>query len=162
SSGDLFVGCCTNGVVPGAIYEFTPNGNRTTFASGLDLLRNPYGLAFNSSGDLFDADYGSDVILEFMPNGTSSPFGIPGYPTSLAFNRSGDLFEADYVSGNIYAYTPNGSRTTFASGLSAPVGVAFNSSGDLFVTVDSPGYIYKFTPNGSRTTFASGLYGAYT
>jgi len=39
----------------GNIYQFTPNGAQSTFASGLSL---PRGLAFNSSGTLFEADEG--------------------------------------------------------------------------------------------------------
>ena len=38
------------------IYKFTPNGTQSTFASGLN---SPAGLAFNSSGDLFEADWES-------------------------------------------------------------------------------------------------------
>ena len=55
----------------GNIYEFTPGGARSTFASGLD---DPFGLAFNGAGDLFEADYGSGNIYEFTPGGTQSTF----------------------------------------------------------------------------------------
>src|SRR3954471_11889495 len=43
----------------GNIYEFTPGGTRTTFASGLS---SPVGLAFNSAGNLFAADQASGNI----------------------------------------------------------------------------------------------------
>ena len=52
----------------GNIYEFTPGGVQSTFASG---LCDPYGLAFNSAGDLFEADYGSGNIYEFTPGGAA-------------------------------------------------------------------------------------------
>ena len=61
----------------GNIYEFTPGGARSTFASGLD---SPGGLAFNSAGDLFVADSDSGNIYEFTPDGVQSTFasGLSG------------------------------------------------------------------------------------
>ena len=55
----------------GNIYEFTPGGVQSTFASGLN---DPDGMAFNSAGDLFEADYGSGNIYEFTPGGVKSTF----------------------------------------------------------------------------------------
>ena len=85
----------------GDIYEYTPNGTQSTFASGLNKADK---LAFNSIGDLFVADQYSDNIYKFTPNGTRSTFAAGLYgPSGLAFNSSGDLYEADYT------------RTTFTS-----------------------------------------------
>lgn len=139
------------------VYEFTPDGTRSTFASGLGAS-GP--LAFNSKGDLFVADPGGGEIYEFTPDGTQATFasGIP-QPTGLAFNSAGDLFVADQNNGSIYEFTPDGTQTTFASGLGNPVGnpegLAFNSAGDLFVADWVGGNIYEFTTNGTQTTFAS-------
>ena len=67
----------------GNIYEYTPGGARSTFASGLD---EPYGLAFNSAGDLFAAAWGSGNITEITPGGVQSTFASGlDYPTGLAF-----------------------------------------------------------------------------
>lgn len=107
----------------GNIYEFTPGGGQSTFASGLNA---PLGLAFNSAGNLFESDYGSGNIYEFTPDGEQTTF-VSGLnaPDGLAFNSAGDLFVANYGSGNINEYTPGGAQTTFASGLSNPAGLAF-------------------------------------
>ena len=152
AAGNLFV----SDVASGDIYELTPSGVQSTFASGLSA---PQFLAFNSSGDLFVADSVAGNIYVYRPSGTQSTFasGLDN-PVGLAFNSSGDLFEGDWASGNIYEFTPNGTKSTFASGLTNPYGLAFNSSGDLFVTVRglSPS-IYEYTPNGTQSTFASGL-----
>ena len=107
----------------GNIYEFTPGGTRSTFASGLNR---PVGLAFNSAGNLFEADALSNNIYEFTPGGTRTTFASGlNYPIGLAFNSGGNLFEADYLSDNIYDFTPGGTRSTFASGLNGPAGLAF-------------------------------------
>jgi sugar lactone lactonase YvrE len=67
----------------GHIYEFTPGGVQSTFASGLST---PFGLAFDSAGNLFEADRGSGNIYEFTPGGVRSTFasGLSG-PDYLAF-----------------------------------------------------------------------------
>ena len=107
----------------GNIFRFTPDGMRTTFASGVG---NPHGLAFDANGDLFVADFAGGTILRFTPAGMRSTFasGLNG-PHGLAFDQSGNLFSADYNSGNIYRFTPTGSQSTFASGLSNPAHLLF-------------------------------------
>ena len=139
----------------GTIFQFTPAGTKTTFASG---LIGPSGLAFDRSGNLFEADQFSNTIFKFTPDGTKTIFasGLNG-PTGLAFNASGNLFEADNFSGTIFKFTPDGTKTTFASGLNGPGGLAVNDSGDLFVAAFDGGTIFKFTPDGTKSTFASGL-----
>src|SRR5208282_469400 len=96
----------------GNIYEFTPGGARSTFASGLS---EPYGLAFNGAGDLFVANYDGKSITEITPGGVESTFasGLSG-PEGLAFNSAGNLFESDQHGDNIiYEFTPGGGRSTF-------------------------------------------------
>ena len=143
----------------GNIYEFTPGGTRSTFASGLGLSYS--GLAFNSAGNLFEADPDKmptfGIINEFTPDGTRSTFASGLNPVGLAFNSAGNLFVTDRFSGNIYEFTPGGTRSTFASGLAGPYGLAFNSAGNLFESDAGSGNIYEFTPGGTRSTFASGL-----
>src|SRR5438046_1610152 len=105
------------------ILKFTPDGTKSTFASGLNR---PFGLAFDGSGNLFEADYDSGTIFKFAPDGTKTTFasGLSN-PTGLAFDSSGNLFEADQGSGTIFIFTPFGTKSTFASGLGAPSGLAF-------------------------------------
>src|SRR5215831_1941224 len=136
------------------IFEFTPNGARTTFASGLG---GP--LAFDKAGNLFVAD--GSTILKFTPAGVRSTFasGLSwGY--GLAFNSAGILFVTDYGSGSILKFTPDGTRTTFVS-WSNPLFLAFDSADNLFVTVDGlssyANKIYKMSPSGNVSTFASNL-----
>jgi len=150
SSGDLFV--ADNDV----IYEYTPDGARTVFASGAGA----FCLAFDAYGNLF-ADSGN-TIVEITPSGDMSTFATGlDHPTALAFNSAGDLFEADDGSGNINEFTPDGTETAFASGLDGPFDIAFNHSGDLFETNYFGGSIMEFAPDGAESTFATGLQNAY-
>ncbi|HTR42285.1 MAG TPA: PEP-CTERM sorting domain-containing protein [Pseudomonadales bacterium] len=145
------------------IYEITPGGSQSVFASGLNY---PGGIAFNSMGDLFVANTAQNAIpaqgsiTEIAPNGTQSTFVSGIDPQVVVFNSTGDLFEADYRSGNIYEYTPGGVRSTFASGFTTPIGLVFDSTGNLFVGSgygNGNGIITKITPGGMQSTFASGL-----
>src|SRR6478609_5716386 len=109
-------------------------------------------------GDLYEADFSSNTVFKFTPDGTKSPFasGLNG-PYGLAFDGSGNLFVAGQGSNTIFKFSPAGTKSTFASGLSGPVGLAFDSSANLFEADYNSGTIFKFTPDGTKTTFASGL-----
>ena len=61
SAQNLFVSSDAAG---GNIYEFTPNGVRSTFASGLTGA-----VAFDKAGNLFVADIGNGAIYKFTPTG---------------------------------------------------------------------------------------------
>jgi hypothetical protein len=141
----------------GNIYEFTPQGVQTTFASGLGPAM-PFDLAFNQAGDLFLTEYQSSNIYVFTPGGVQGTFPASGlsFPRGMVFDQGGNLFVGDPGNGNIYKFTPGGVQTTFASGLN-PWGLAINQVGDLFEADPQAGVINEFTPNGVQTTFASGL-----
>lgn len=171
STGNLFVARNTTG----EIVKFTPDGQRSTFASGLN---NPFGLAFDGTGNLFVAakqrDGKSGVILKFTPDGNRSTFASGlAVPLGLAFDNAGDLFVVDMAgsdsnSGSILKFAPNGTRSTVfkairtklgSTTLSDPAGPAIDKAGNLFVSDRSSGTgrILKFTPDGTRSTFAAGL-----
>src|SRR5437764_1042122 len=104
----------------GNIYEFTPNGVRSTFASGLAGA-----LAFDKAGNLFVSDRGN--IYKITPNGVRSTFASE-LAGALAVDSAGNLFVTtgyrdDFGfpingSGKIYKFTPSRVRSTFAPGVS--------------------------------------------
>jgi hypothetical protein len=153
--GDLYSGQ----FVSNSIFKFTPDGTKSTFASGLS---GPTGLAFDGSGNLFEADSSSGTIFKFAPDGTKSTFaaGLNG-PFSLVFDNLGNLFVVDAEvnpgSGTIFKFTPDGGKSTFASGLTSPRGLALDAMGNLFLGDVVSNTIIKFTPDGTKSTFASGL-----
>jgi DNA-binding beta-propeller fold protein YncE len=66
----------------GTITKFTTNGGSVVFASG-NLGNLPYGLAFDSAGNLYLA---SASIQKFTPDGTRTIFGVGmDSPQFLAF-----------------------------------------------------------------------------
>jgi len=135
------------------VIRITPGGVATTFATGLQ----PYGLAFDHSGNLFVSDPINRLILKFTPEGARSTFSSGTAAATVLFDAADNLFVADLDNNAIYKFAPDGTRNTFASGLNSPSGLAFDTQGDLFESENLTGEILKFAPNGSRTTFATGL-----
>jgi DNA-binding beta-propeller fold protein YncE len=83
SAGNLFVADAP----AGKVYEFTPGGVQSTFASFFPPGSSyPEGLVFNSAGDLFVSDADHSIIYEYTPGGVRSTFasGI-GALSLLAF-----------------------------------------------------------------------------
>jgi sugar lactone lactonase YvrE len=147
SAGNLFVATGLPGQVGGFILEYTPSGGRSIFASELDSR----GLAFNTGGDLFDAEFGNtSAVLKFTPLGVKSTFasGLNSV-TSLAFDSKDNLFVLD--GWNILQFTPSGVESTFASGLYYPYAITFDSDDDLFVAEDST---LEIRPDGTQSVFA--------
>jgi sugar lactone lactonase YvrE len=138
----------------GDIYEYTPGGVQSTFAT----LSGACALAFDSAGDLFVGNNPNGNIYEYkagyVTGQTPLTFatGLPGV-TGLAFNSAGDLFVAIGSDGsNIYEYTPGGVQSIFATGLPNVEGLAFNSAGNLFAAgSSSTDTITEITPGGVKT-----------
>jgi hypothetical protein len=111
SSGNLFVARNTTGT----IVKFTPDGHRSTFASG---LRTPQVLVFDTVGNLYVSDSISlspenTTILKFAPDGTKSTFATGTCTVGMAFDKEGNLFVSDLFTRSILKFAPDGSRTTF-------------------------------------------------
>jgi sugar lactone lactonase YvrE len=141
----------------GVVYEVTPDGVQSTFASDLDQ---PEGLAFDRAGSLFVGESGSGTIYKFTPAGAKSTFASGlGEIRQLAFDGAGNLLVADAASGNVYAFATNGVQSTYASGLDNPYALALNTGGDLFVLCGTgeSNTIVKITPGGGKTNFAAAL-----
>jgi sugar lactone lactonase YvrE len=147
----------------GTIYEVTPGGGNTVFAT--DLGTAVRGLTFDESGDLFALSAGGlGNVVEIAPGGTRSTYASAlSTPFDLAFNSSGDLFVSEggvTAGGEIVEIAPGGGTlATFLTGLDEPRGLAFNSAGNLFVADIGRSNIVEITPGGTKTVFATGLAG---
>jgi sugar lactone lactonase YvrE len=101
-TGDLFVS--NNN---GTIEKFNSSGKGTLFASGLDV---PTGLAFDSRGDLYVANYWEDQIEVFSPSGHESVFantGAGNNPIGLILDGDGDLV-VSCADGLLEEFGPDG------------------------------------------------------
>ncbi len=121
----------------------------------------PEGLAFDSNGNLYVANY-NDTILKFNSNGVSSVFASTGLnnPGGLAFDSKDNLYVANYGNNTIEKFNPSGAGSLFSStnALFEPIALTFDSSGNLYVANRrSTGSILEFDPEGDMSVFASGF-----
>jgi len=152
------------------IFEYTPTGMQSTYATGLD---NPRGLAFDSIGNLFaTTDHNADDIdlgkvLKFNPRnhvntvGSAAHFFFEGLAIDIAGNAYVMANDDTSPTGasTIFKFTPNGDRIVFGSIPGQGWGLAFDSAGYLYAAEGGINFggeraIYKFAPDGTRTVFA--------
>jgi sugar lactone lactonase YvrE len=100
--------------------NFTATGAATTSTG----LRNPAGVVFDSSGNLWVSDYLNNRILE--------------YTTPLSTGEAASL-----VIGQPDLTT--GTATTTSTGLYLPYGITFDASGNLWVADSSNNRIFEYT-----------------
>jgi len=147
------------------IYKFSPDGRPMAFGMLPGPGTQAFGLAFDSTGNLFAADAVQSTIYKFTSDGTRSVFVGPEAgigPQGLAFDHFGNLLVSTqtfpFTNDTIFEFTPSAVKSTFATGLSGPRGLAFDSAGNLFVAeipLSGSGDILRITPGGTRTVFAS-------
>jgi DNA-binding beta-propeller fold protein YncE len=152
------------------IFEFTPSGLQSIYASGLD---NPRGLAFDSIGNLFatTAHEADNIeigrVLKFNLRNHVSTFGSAAkfFFEGLAIDVAGNVYvmanddTSPTGASTIFKFTPSGDRIVFGSLPSQGWGLAFDSAGNLYAAQGPVGFggdstIYKFAPDGTRTIFA--------
>jgi sugar lactone lactonase YvrE len=132
-----------------------PSG--TVFASG---LTGPYGLAFDTSGNLYSSNLNNNSISKITPNGSVTPFVNSGLnsPRSLAFDALGNLYCANFNNNNIVKITTNGSVSTFVAFINRPIAINFDRFQKLYCCLYSDSQIIRIETNGSYSLFVnSGL-----
>ena len=159
-------------VPPAPAVPATYNGS--TIASGLTGVR---GLALDSHGNIFVADFDDNKIWELTYNSGASAWDVstldvasgPAFdgPYGLAFDTAGKLYVANYNGNTISMVTfgPGGAATasTFAanpagspdSPLNQPAGLAFDTYGTLYVANFGDSTIAEVSTDGAVSTLVS-------
>ncbi len=129
----------------------------TTFVT--EGLNSPTGMAFDSRGNLYVANYTANTISEISPAGVVTTFvnsnqGLKN-PIAVAFDANGNLYVANTTS--ISKVTPGGVVSTFVNFNygADPWGLAIDASGNLYVSFYGDGFIAKVTPEGAQSIFVN-------
>lgn len=135
SAGNIYVANNTNAITwpfisstsyDNTIQKFTPD--LTPLGAFATNLNNPWGLAFDSSGNLYVSSSGDELVYRFTPGGYGSIFSygisLLSDPRGLAFDSGGNLYVANAGNGTIVKINPGGTGSVFASGLSGPTSIA--------------------------------------
>jgi sugar lactone lactonase YvrE len=135
----------------------------STFAN--TNLDSPTGLAFDSSGNLYAANYSGATISKFNQLGgyVSNISGISNLngPRGLAFDTSGNLYAANYGGSTISKFNAAGVYVSnIATNLARPDGLAFDNSGNLYAANYNDYTISKFNASGAYLSNISSNYAA--
>ena len=120
-----------------------------TFAS--TTLNVPYGLAFDSSGNLYAANYNDSTISKFNASGgyVSNINSDLVAPYGLAFDSSGNLYASNF-DNTISKFNAAGTfLSQINSNLNGPQALAFDSTGNLYAANLSNSTISKFNSSGT-------------
>ncbi len=154
------------GVGTGPQIGFLP-GVTKTLGMGFNQ---PYGVAVDSSGDVFVADTINGAVKEIVAVGgvTSSTSQVltlgAGFssPTGIAVDGSGNVFVGDDGSSEVKEIVAVGGITsststvlTLGSGFSYPCGVAVDGSGDVFVADQGHSAVKEIVAVGGITSSSS-------
>lgn len=121
-------------------------------------LNAPVGMAYDSAGALYIANWASGTIDRLEGNGRCETFvhGLNG-PSGLAVAADGDLFVASYYDDLVWRIKPNGERSVFVKNLATPAGLSFEPSGRLLIANRRTNQILAVEPDGRLVAVAERL-----
>lgn len=105
-------------------------------------LNEPSGLALDSKGNLYVANYGANQVLVYGPDYqqlTSETITAElNGPTGVALDPLGNIYVSNINSNTVNQYTPNRQiNYQFTNGITTPVAIAVDGIGNLWVTNSS-------------------------
>ena len=131
-----------------SVTKYDDNGGLAPFTNA--LVNGPYGLALDSSGNLY-VTTNSNVIRKFSASGVDlGVFASTGinFAMGLAFDSKGNLYVANNGSSTIEKFGPNGTDLGVFANVIRPTGLAFDSDGNLYVA-NAGTTIARFSPIGT-------------
>jgi uncharacterized protein (TIGR03437 family) len=186
NSGNVYIADTTNFRVrkidtAGNATTFAGNGTRGYAGDGKAAtsaeLWFPAALAFDSSGNLYVADYGNSTVRKITSGGTISTvagtgaYGYSGdggaaakaalaYPMSLAIDAANNIYIGDIGNNNIRKITTDGNIQTLYSNVTAQ-SLAVDSAGNLFFVDGASPIVQKILPGGTILTIAGNGHAGY-
>lgn len=193
AQGNIYVGDANNHkirkITPNAVVS-TLAGNAKGYADGVGSnaqFDNPEGVAVDTQGNIYVADWDNHKIRKITPSGVVSTLagstagftdGMGGnaqfnHPRGVAVDTQGTIYVADAKNHRIRKITPNGIVSTLAGGsvggfadgtgtdarFRFPNDVAIDAQGVIYVADFDNHRIRKIMPNGVVSTLAGSTLG---
>ena len=117
--------------------------NPAPIASISDSLDQPYGVALDSSGDLYVANYGNSTVTVYPRGGTK-------HSSTITTGLSKPLFVAINSDTLYVANNGNGTVTTCSTGSDSPSQTITGFSSPFGITLDKNGNVYVTDPGRDR------------
>lgn len=168
STGDIYIADERNNRVEELSSSGAYLGSFGTFGSG--TLKEPEGIAVDSSGNVWVVDHGNSRIVEFSSTGTYiAAYGEEGsgedefnHPSGIVVSGE-DVYVSDPWNHRVEELTTSGAyvRAWGVDGNGSgefwsPEGIATDAAGNLYVVDYSADHIEEFSPTGAyKATFAS-------
>jgi 6-phosphogluconolactonase (cycloisomerase 2 family) len=167
------------GNVPASVFVFASgsNGNvaPTTTISGSETgLINPFGIALDSSRNIYVADDGNSaasiapsvIVFSAASHGDAAPLHVIAgtatglnLPCGVALDSNDNIYVADFsaASVTVYAAGSDGDAAPLATisggntGLQGPCGIALDSSNNIYVSDEDAASLFVYPALGSST-----------
>jgi sugar lactone lactonase YvrE len=163
----------------GVITSIAGDGKQRLFGDGgpgtKASLNTPQGVAVDSSGTVFVADTGNNVVRRIeqttgyifpaVGTGTAGTGTTPGQalnfrlssPTDVAIDQSGTLYICDQGNARILRVGPGGMVSDYVvTGLTQPRGICFDTANNMYIADVGTHQVFKVGPGGGTPTAFAG------
>lgn len=158
ADGNLYVshaGTFVNGALSGtSVRKIALDGAISDVVANLS---GPIGNRFDSSGNMYVANFNTGEITKVTPEGVSSTFAQLGNASGIIINSQDELFVSSYNESVIYKITPDGESELWleGEGLNGPVGIDLDEAENLYIGNYNDGRIFKIASDKSITELAT-------
>jgi sugar lactone lactonase YvrE len=167
-AGDVYIADTSNN----RVVEVTAAGAASVLSTGSlapvpygcgSALCEPFGVAVDSAGDVYIADFGDNRVVEVTAAGAASVLNVGSLilaePTGVAVDGAGNVYIADFGNNRVVEVTAAGAASVLNTGsliLAEPTGVAVDGAGNVYIADFKNNRIVEVTAAGAASVLNTG------